>query len=99
MERMRGPDGFTESMFTVLELHDFVPKAANVAPRGIIVGADKNYDTAGFVASCRADRVTPHVAQNVVCAHLPVERHESMDNTDMVKWRAARMPAKVLSPA
>ena len=27
-------------------------------------GADKNYDTAGFVASCRANRVTPHVAQN-----------------------------------
>jgi Transposase DDE domain len=28
------------------------------------VGAEKNYDTAGFVASCRANRVTPHVAQN-----------------------------------
>lgn len=28
------------------------------------VGAGKNYDTAGFVASCRANRVTPHVAQN-----------------------------------
>ena len=28
------------------------------------VGANKNYDTAGFVASCRANRVTPHVAQN-----------------------------------
>jgi hypothetical protein len=28
------------------------------------VGADKNYDTAGFVARCRANRVTPHVAQN-----------------------------------
>jgi IS5 family transposase len=27
------------------------------------VGADKNYDTAGLVASCRANRVTPHVAQ------------------------------------
>jgi len=25
MERMRGPDGFTESMFTVLKLDDFVP--------------------------------------------------------------------------
>src|ERR1700735_4119997 len=38
--------------------------AARVAPRAITVGADKNYDTAGFVASCRANRVTPHVAQN-----------------------------------
>jgi len=28
------------------------------------VGADKAYDTAGFVADCRAIGVTPHVAQN-----------------------------------
>jgi len=39
--------------------------AASVALLGITVGADKNYDAAGFVASCRAHRVTPHVAQNV----------------------------------
>jgi len=32
--------------------------------RRITVGGDKNYDTAGFVASCRAISVTPHVAQN-----------------------------------
>ena len=29
------------------------------------VGADKNYDTAKFVAAARAIRVTPHVAQNI----------------------------------
>jgi len=29
------------------------------------VGADKNYDTAAFVASSRAAGVTPHVAQNI----------------------------------
>lgn len=28
------------------------------------VGADKNYDTDGFVTACRDIRVTPHVAQN-----------------------------------
>ena len=28
------------------------------------LGADKNYDTADFVARCRARHVTPHVAQN-----------------------------------
>jgi hypothetical protein len=28
------------------------------------VGADKAYDTANFVAECRAIAVTPHVAQN-----------------------------------
>lgn len=34
-------------------------------PRRVTVGADKAYDTAGFVANCRDLRVTPHVAQNV----------------------------------
>jgi transposase len=29
------------------------------------VGADKNYDNAGFVAACRDIKVTPHVAQNI----------------------------------
>ena len=29
--------------------------------------ADRNYDTAGLVASCRANRVTPHVTQNDGC--------------------------------
>ncbi len=28
------------------------------------LGADKNYDTADFVADCRARNITPHVAQN-----------------------------------
>lgn len=30
----------------------------------VTVGADKGYDTAGFVAGCRDLHVTPHVAQN-----------------------------------
>jgi len=28
------------------------------------VGADKNYDTAGFVEDCRTMNITPHVARN-----------------------------------
>jgi transposase len=32
--------------------------------RRITVAGDKGYDSAGFVASCRALNVTPHVAQN-----------------------------------
>ena len=43
---------------------DMLADAARLADRPITVGADKNYDTAGFVATCRANRVTPHVAQN-----------------------------------
>lgn len=31
----------------------------------ITCGADKNYDTEGFVAECRNMKVTPHVAQNI----------------------------------
>ena len=31
------------------------------------VGAYKAYDTAGFVAACRARKVTPHVGQNNTC--------------------------------
>jgi hypothetical protein len=31
---------------------------ASIAPRVITVGADKNYDTAGFVANCRVNGVT-----------------------------------------
>lgn len=34
------------------------------ASKRISVGADKNYDTKGFVQACRDSNVTPHVAQN-----------------------------------
>lgn len=37
--------------------------ADNARP-GSTVGADKNYDTAEFVAGCRAHGCTPHVSQN-----------------------------------
>ena len=32
--------------------------------RARTVGGDKNYDTKGFVAACRREGITPHVAQN-----------------------------------
>jgi transposase len=37
---------------------------ARTLPPGATLGADKGYDTAGFVAGLRALGVTPHVAQN-----------------------------------
>ena len=37
---------------------------ADNAKPGSTVGADKNYDTAGFVAGCRKRGCTPHVSQN-----------------------------------
>jgi IS5 family transposase len=33
-------------------------------PAARTIGADKNYDTHGFVAACRERGITPHVAQN-----------------------------------
>jgi len=33
--------------------------------RGITVGGDKAYDSAGFVATCEAVKVAPHIAQNL----------------------------------
>ncbi|MCX4163674.1 MULTISPECIES: IS5 family transposase [Paraburkholderia] len=43
---------------------DMLADAARFAGTPVTVGADKNYDMAGFVATCRANCVTPHVAQN-----------------------------------
>jgi hypothetical protein len=43
---------------------EMLADAARFAGSSITVGADKNYDTAGFVATCRANNVTPQVAQN-----------------------------------
>jgi transposase len=42
---------------------DMLADVANPGKR-VSVGADKAYDTKGFVASCREINVTPHVAQN-----------------------------------
>ncbi|SAL07476.1 transposase, IS4 family protein [Caballeronia arationis] len=43
---------------------EMLADAARFSGTSITVGADKNYDTAGFVATCCANSVTPHVAQN-----------------------------------
>ena len=40
-------------------------EANKVSAGRITVGADKGYDTAEFVAECRAIDVVPHVAQNI----------------------------------
>lgn len=44
--------------------HDATELMPSVALLGITVGVGKNYDTAALIASCRANRVSPHVAQN-----------------------------------
>ena len=44
------------------------------ARRGSTVGADKNYDTAEFVAGCRELDCTPHVAQNDTNRRSAIDR-------------------------
>lgn len=47
---------------------------ADTAPPGSTAGADKNYDTAGFVAKCRALGCVPHVAQNTANRRSAIDR-------------------------
>jgi transposase len=53
-------DGFAEREVAATMLAE----AAGASGKRITVGADKAYDTRGFVQACRDAGVTPHVAQN-----------------------------------
>jgi transposase len=52
-------------------------------PAGATLGADKGYDTAGFVAALRDEQVTPHVAQNTTRRRSAIDgrttRHPGYD--------------------
>lgn len=52
-------DGYAERDVAVAMLADACRSDTRVT-----VGADKNYDTRGFVSACRKMKVTPHVARN-----------------------------------
>lgn len=47
---------------------------ADTAPRRSTIGGDKNYDTAAFVADCRALGCVPHVAQNTTNRRSAIDR-------------------------
>ena len=57
--RVEPADGYAERRAAIVMLDENLP-----GNRRITVAGDRGYDTRGFVASCRALRVTPHVAQN-----------------------------------
>ena len=57
--RVEAADGFAERRAAITMLDENLPGS-----RRITVAGDRGYDTRGFVASCRALRVTPHVARN-----------------------------------
>jgi Transposase DDE domain len=52
-------DGHAERRAAIAMTDERLPGSRRVA-----LGADKGYDSRDFVASCRALRVTPHLAQN-----------------------------------
>jgi transposase len=57
--RVEPADGYAERRAAITMLDENLPGS-----RRITVAGDRGYDTRGFVASCRALRVTPHVARN-----------------------------------
>jgi transposase len=57
--RIEPADGYAERRAAIAMLDENLPGS-----RRITVAGDRGYDTRGFVASCRALRVTPHVARN-----------------------------------
>jgi hypothetical protein len=67
--------------------------------RRLTLGADKNYDTRGFVAECRRLCVTPHVAAKV--KHSAIDRRTmrhaayaaSQQKRKLIERSAARRPS------
>jgi hypothetical protein len=57
--RVEPADGYAERRAAIVMLDENLP-----GNRRITVAGDRGYETRGFVASCRALRVTPLVAQN-----------------------------------
>jgi hypothetical protein len=72
----------------------------NASPRSTI-GADKNYDTADFVAGCRKLGCVPHVAQNNTWRHSAIDarttRHASYKVSQIKRKPGCRHTAMLCS--
>jgi hypothetical protein len=56
----------TDEREAALVTMDYIAETGGVPAKPRTLGADKNYDTAAFVAECRARHIPPNVAQNTV---------------------------------
>ena len=80
--RLAPADGASERQ-AALAMLAAVPGAARIT-----VGADRGYDTRGFVKECRSLKVTPHVAQNQRSAiDRRTTRHEGYRYSQRVRKR------------
>ena len=80
--RLTPADG-TSERDAALEMLEAVPGA-----RRITVGADRGYDTRGFVRECRRYRITPHVARKQRSAiDRRTTRHEGYGSSQRVRKR------------
>lgn len=59
------------------------------------IGADKNYDTAGFVEACREIKVTPHVTQNTY--EYDTKSGKRVRRESAIDARTTRQPGYVVS--
>lgn len=59
------------------------------------IGADKNYDTAGFVTACREINVTPHVARNTY--EYTTKTGKRVKRESAIDLRTARHPGYAVS--
>jgi transposase len=59
------------------------------------IGADKHYDTAGFVAACRDINVTPHLAQN--CYEYSSKTGKRVKRDSAIDARTTRHPGYAVS--
>ncbi len=68
---------------------------AATVPRGATLGADKAYDTAGFVSALRARGITPHVAQNTTNRRSAIDRRTTRHPGYAMSQHARRLGERV----
>ena len=81
------PAGGASERDAALEMLEAVPGAGRIT-----VGADRGYDTRGFVRGCRMSRVTPHVAQKQRSA---IDRRTTRHDGDRLSQRARKRVEEV----
>jgi transposase len=90
-------DGYAERQAAV-ELVEELPTA-----RRVTLGADKAYDARGFVATLRANKVTPHVAQNTTNRSSAIDgrttRHAGYAKSIARRVMVERIPAWIKNVA